>query len=54
MGAVGCLSSRDLFGRDQVEKMFVISGGGGTLLSDEERRDRRMTCRLGGGAIYGG
>jgi hypothetical protein len=28
---VDCLSSLDLFKRDQVEKMFVVSGGGGTL-----------------------
>ena len=29
--AVGCLSNQDLFRRDQVEKMFVVSAGGGTL-----------------------
>jgi hypothetical protein len=30
-GELGCLPSHDLFGRDQVEKIFVISGDGGTL-----------------------
>jgi hypothetical protein len=29
-------SSRDLFGRDEVEKLVVVSGGNGTLGSDEK------------------
>jgi len=29
--AVDCLSTRDLFRRDQAENMFAVSVGGGTL-----------------------
>ena len=42
-GAVRCLPSLDVFGRDQAEKMFVVSGSGGTLSSGEEQPERRMT-----------
>ena len=47
-GTVCCLPSLDVFGRDQVEKMFVVPGSGGTLSSGEEQPERRMTGRLHG------
>jgi hypothetical protein len=55
MGAVGYLLDAIYpFARDQVEKMFVVSGGDGRLCSDEERLDGSMKCRFGKRAIRGG
>lgn len=55
MGVVGYLPPAIYsFARDQVEKVFVVSGGDGRLCSDEERLDGAMKCRFRRGAIRGG
>ena len=47
-GTVCCLPSLDVFGRDQVEKMFVVLGSGGRLSCGEEQPEKCMTGRLHG------